>query len=294
MIPLHNIHSHHPHTSTARSLWKCKFSGCNHSTSFKSQAGLKSHIRLVHSLAPGPSQQHPPHTPNTRHNLQPLTVPLSPSFPPLSPLSSSFESSESKSDPDVSLPSSPSSSFESYGNNDFAMHVDSDQTRSPSPVRVGGSHTSSSPTDSSPTGIAHSYHPVINGFFQFHVLIKPIAKGIYQVYHATRMGISSPQTHLRHLDIQSVALMIGLLIKAGLSLNWQTSSTGAIKCRGATSTNCSACGLLPWSNMVQTRLSNRMATYILPSMRHLSETAHGRALRYTTTVTDLKTMSRPG
>ncbi|KAF8502848.1 hypothetical protein F5888DRAFT_1607397 [Russula emetica] len=104
MIPLHNIHSHHAHTSTPFSLWKCKFSGCN--CSFKNRAGLKSHIRLVHSSArAGPSQQHPPHTPNTRHNLQPLTAPLSPSFPPLSPLSSS--SSESESDPDMSPPTHP-------------------------------------------------------------------------------------------------------------------------------------------------------------------------------------------
>jgi hypothetical protein len=311
MIPLHNIQPHHAHTSTstACSLWKCEFTGCDCSSSFKSRAGLKSHIRLMHSSArPGPSQQHPPHTPNTRHNLQPLTVPLSPSFPPFSPLSSS--SSESKSDPDVSPPSSPSSSFKDHKNNDFTMHVD--QTRSPSPV--GGSHTcssptdssptdssptdssptDSSPTDSSPTNVVRSYHPIINGFFLVSRLIKLNAKIIYQVNRVTRMAITFPQIHHRHLDILNVALMIGLLIKAGLSLNWQISSTGAIKCRGATSMNCSACGPLPWSNMAQTHLSNRMATCIPPLTRHPLETAHGRALRYTTTVNDLKTMSRPG
>jgi len=162
MIPLYNIHSHHAHTSTASSLWKCEVLGCNCSESFRSRAGLKSHMRLVHSSEQlGPSQQPPPHTPNTRHNLQPLTVPLSPSFPPLSPLSSSL--SESKSDLDVSLPSLPSSSFEDYENNDFTMHVDQASSRSPSPV--GGSHTSSTPTNSSPTDVVHSYHPIINGFF---------------------------------------------------------------------------------------------------------------------------------
>jgi hypothetical protein len=152
MTPLHNIHPHHAHASTPCSLWRCEFLGCDHSESFKSRAGLKSHIRLVHSSArPGLSQQHPPHTPNTRHNLQPLTVPLSPSFPPLSPLRSS--SSESESDLNV----------EDYGSNDFtAMHVG--QTRLSSPA----SHTSSSPTNSSPTDIVRSYHPIINGsFFSF-------------------------------------------------------------------------------------------------------------------------------
>ena len=178
MIPLHNIHPRHAHsTSTACSLWKCEFTGCDCTSSFKSRAGLKSHIRLVHSLArPGPGQQHPPYTPNTRHSLQPLTVPLSPSFPPLSPLSSS--SSESDSDPDVSPPSSPSGLFEDHENNDFMMHVD--QTRSPSPV--GGSHTSFSPTDSCPTGtdVVRSYHPILNGFFSF-TSYKLNAKMIYQV-----------------------------------------------------------------------------------------------------------------
>jgi hypothetical protein len=133
------MHSHHDHTSIPYSLWKCEFSGCGRS--FKNRTGLKSHIRLVHSLRPEPSQHHPPLTPNTRHNLQPLTVPLSPSFPLFSPLSSS--SSESESDLGISLLSLPSSSsssgagdhddddrkFKANENNDFAMHVD--QTPSP-------------------------------------------------------------------------------------------------------------------------------------------------------------------
>ena len=122
------------------------------------------------------------------------------------------------------------------------------------------------------------------------------AKRIYQVNRVTRTAIIFLQTHHHHLVISwlSVALMIGLPIKAGLSLNWQISSTGVIKCQGATSMNCSACGPLAWSNIAQTHLSNRMATCILPSMQHPLETAHGRALRYTTMVTNLKTMFRPG
>jgi hypothetical protein len=118
------------------------------------RAGLKSHMRLVHSAArPGPSQQLPPHTPNTRHNLQPLIVPLSPSFPPLSLLGSSSSESESDPSPDVN----------SEDHRDFMMH-DVDQPPSPSPASE--SHTGPSPTNSSrpPADVVRSYHPLINGF----------------------------------------------------------------------------------------------------------------------------------
>src|SRR5882762_4370286 len=177
MIPLH-----HTHASTSRSSCVCKFPGCNHS--FKNRTGLKSHMQLVHR--PEPIQQCPPHTPNTRLNLQPHIVPLSPSFAPVSP--PGISPSESDSDPDLdmlprdSTSSSNSSSNSSRDNagdhedNDNAMDVD----QLPSPSPVGSPHPSASPssTNGHPEPISHSYHPIINGMFLLH-LTKLNSKIIY-------------------------------------------------------------------------------------------------------------------
>jgi hypothetical protein len=247
-VVISNMIPHNIHTSIPRPLWKCKFSGCVHA--FKNRAGLKSHMRTVHLASPEPGQQHPPHTPNTRFNLQPLTVPLSPSFPPISPLSPS--SSESDSDPDVSPPNSPSNSHDTEDddenndyddeNDDFAMHVD----RSTSPSPIGSPHpsTSSSSADGRPEPVTRSYHPIINGTFFLIHFIKLNSKSIYQVNLATRMAIIFHQTRRRRLVMLSTALMTGLLIKIELNSNWQTSSIGVIRCPVAILTNCSACGQL--------------------------------------------------
>ena len=175
MIPLH-----HAHASTSRSSWICKFPGCDRA--FKNRTGLKSHMRLVHR--PEPVQQRPPHTPNTRLNLQPCIVPLNPSFPPISPFSSS--PSESDSDLDMLPPDSTSSSSSSsnssrdgagdHEDNNNAMHID----RPPSPSPVGSPHTSASSSSANghPELISHPYHPIINGMLLLH-LTKPNFKIIY-------------------------------------------------------------------------------------------------------------------
>jgi hypothetical protein len=167
MIPLH-----HTPTSTSRSSWVCEFPGCDRS--FKNRTGLKSHIRLVHR--PEPVQQCPPHTPNTRLNLQPRIVPLSPSFAPVSPLNSSQSESESDSDLDMLPPDSTSSSNRSSNgshdqDNDNVLHAD----RPPSPSPAGSPHPS---TNGHPDPVSRSYHPIINGMCLVH-LTKPNSKIIY-------------------------------------------------------------------------------------------------------------------
>lgn len=160
-ILLPNLPTRSSHMATSNPEWKCTLGGC--SRSFKNRKGLKSHTRLVHSLPHQERDQHPPHTPNTRHNLQPHIAPLSPSFPPISPIGSS--SSESNLHSDASRSNSPINS-QIDASDCEAMNVD--QPPPPSPAGTGSSSASSSSMDQDqvrPESVTRSYHPIINGTF---------------------------------------------------------------------------------------------------------------------------------
>lgn len=146
--------------ATPNPEWKCTLGGC--SRSFKNRKGLKSHTRLVHSLPHQERDQHPPHTPNTRLNLQPHIAPLSPSFPPISPIGSLL--SENNLHLDASRSNSPTNS-QIDGSDCEAMNIDQPP---PSPAGTGSSSASSSSMDQDqlrPESVTRSYHPIINGTF---------------------------------------------------------------------------------------------------------------------------------
>ena len=98
-------------------------------------------MHLVHSLLHQEHNQHPPHTLNTRLNLQPHITPLSPSFPLISPIGSS--SSENNLHLDVSRSNS-LTNLQIDRSDCKAMNIDQ---LPPSPASTGSSSASSSSMD---------------------------------------------------------------------------------------------------------------------------------------------------